>query len=272
MPLNPPIPHWQGKRVWLIGASTGIGLALAKSLHARGAQVIVSARNQEALHQFAVQHLGSQALALDVTDREAVAHAAEHLHAEAPLDMVCYCAGYYKPMRADEIDLDELLRHQQVNFTGALHVVSAVVPDMLRTARQGGKGSEDREGREGHTPHLSLISSVAGLRGLPQSLAYGPTKAALINLAETLFLDLRSQGVAVSVVNPGFVDTPLTAQNDFRMPALLTPEQAADAMIKGWQRGVFEMHFPRRFTGWLQLLRLLPYRWYFPLIHRMTGL
>ncbi|QXZ10634.1 SDR family NAD(P)-dependent oxidoreductase [Comamonas sp. Y33R10-2] len=266
MPLNPPVTDWQGKRVWLIGASTGIGLALAKALYARGAQVIVSARNQEALHEFAVQHVGCQALALDVTDREAVAHAAKQLQAEAPLDMVCYCAGYYKPMRADNIDLNELLRHQQVNFTGALHVVSAVVPDMLRAARQG------CEGNQGYTPHLSLISSVAGLRGLPQSLAYGPTKAALINLAETLFLDLRPQGVAVSVVNPGFVDTPLTAQNDFRMPALLTPEQAADAMIKGWQRGVFEMHFPRRFTGWLQLLRLLPYRWYFPLIHRMTGL
>lgn len=263
MPLNPPITHWQGKRVWLIGASTGIGLALAKALHARGAQVIVSARNQAALHEFAVKHLGSQALALDVTDRDAVAHAAQHLQAQAPLDMVCYCAGYYKPMRADNIDLDELLRHQQVNLTGALHVVSAVVPDMLRAVR---------DGREIYTPHLSLVSSVAGLRGLPQSLAYGPTKAALINLAETLFLDLRRQGVAVSVVNPGFVDTPLTAQNDFRMPALLTPEQAADAMLKGWQRGVFEMHFPRRFTGWLQLLRLLPYRWYFPLIHRMTGL
>ncbi|MBV2164246.1 MAG: SDR family NAD(P)-dependent oxidoreductase, partial [Comamonas sp.] len=124
----------------------------------------------------------------------------------------------------------------------------------------------------GRAPHLSLVASVAGWRGLPQSLAYGPTKAALINLAETLFLDLRPQGVGVSVVNPGFVDTPLTHQNDFTMPALLTPEQAAQAMLRGWERGDFELHFPRRFTLWLKLLRVLPYRWYFPLVHRMTGL
>ena len=163
-------------------------------------------------------------------------------------------------MRADAIDLDELLRHQQVNVAGALHTVAAVVPAMLQAAQQG------------QTPHLSLVASVAGLRGLPQSPAYGPTKAALINLAETLYLDLRPQGVAVSVVNPGFVDTPLTANNDFRMPGLLKPEQAASAMLHGWQRGMFEMHFPRRFTGWLKLMRILPYRWYFALVHRMTGL
>lgn len=260
MPLNPSISNWQGRRVWLIGASTGIGRAVAHALHARGAHVIVSARKHVALNQFVAEHPGSQALALDVKDRQAVAEAAHRLQAAGDLDMVCYCAGYYKPMRAESMDLDELLRHQQVNVVGALHVVSAVVPDMLRAASPN------------HVPHLSLVASVAGWRGLPQSLAYGPTKAALINLAETLFLDLRPQGVAVSVVNPGFVDTPLTAQNNFRMPALLTPDQAAEAMLQGWERGAFAMHFPRRFTGWLQLLRLLPYRCYFPLVHRMTGL
>ena len=156
--------------------------------------------------------------------------------------------------------LPELLRHQQVNLTGALHLLAAVVPGLLASAQAG------------RAPHLSLVASVAGWRGLPQSLAYGPTKAALINLAETLFLDLRPQGVGVSVVNPGFVDTPLTRQNDFTMPALLTPEQAAQAMLRGWERGDFELHFPRRFTLWLKLLRVLPYRWYFPLVHRMTGL
>lgn len=260
MSLNPPITDWQGQRVWLIGASTGIGRAVAQALYARGARVIVSARQQEALQSFAQQHPGSQTVVLDVTDRQAVAHAAQRLLAEGPLDLVCYCAGYYKPMRADALDLDELLRHQQVNVTGALHVLAAVVPALLQATRHG------------RAAHLSLVASVAGLRGLPQSLAYGPTKAALINLAETLFLDLRPQGVGVSVVNPGFVDTPLTAQNTFRMPALLTPQQAAEAMLQGWQRGVFEMHFPRRFTNWLQLLRLLPYRWYFALVHRMTGL
>lgn len=260
MPLNPPISNWQGKRVWLIGASTGIGRAVAQALHRRGANVIISARNAAALDEFVAQHPGSQALVLDVTDKDAVSQASQSLQSVGFLDMVCYCVGHYKPMRADTIDLDELLKHQQVNFAGALHVVSAILPSMLRSVNQG------------YAPHLSLVASVAGLRGLPQSLAYGPTKAALINLAETLFLDLRPKGVAVSVVNPGFVDTPLTAQNNFPMPALITPEQAADAVLKGWQSGVFQMQFPRRFTWWLQLLRLLPYQCYFPLIHRITGL
>jgi NAD(P)-dependent dehydrogenase (short-subunit alcohol dehydrogenase family) len=113
---------------------------------------------------------------------------------------------------------------------------------------------------------------VAGFRGLPQSLAYGPTKAALINLAETLYLDLQPHGLGVSVINPGFVETPLTAQNDFHMPALLTPAQAAQAIVQGWSRGEFEIHFPKRFTRVLKLLRLLPYRLYFPLIRQATGL
>jgi short-subunit dehydrogenase len=113
---------------------------------------------------------------------------------------------------------------------------------------------------------------VAGYRGLPQSLAYGPTKAALIQLAETLYIDLRGRDVGVSVVNPGFVDTPLTAQNRFHMPALMTPEQAAQAMLRGWAAGRFEIHFPRRFTLGLKLLRLLPFGWYAPLVKRGTGM
>lgn len=260
MGLNPAITDWKGKRVWLVGASSGIGLAVAEALHARGAQVIVSARQQVPLDDFVRSHPGSQALALDVTDAMATAAAAQRLLADGALDLVCYCAGYYRPMRATELDLPELLRHQQVNVVGALHVLTAVVPAMLEAARAG------------HAPHISLVASVAGWRGLPQSVAYGPTKAALINLAETLFLDLRPLGVGVSVVTPGFVDTPLTAQNDFTMPALLTPAQAASAMLHGWERGDFEMHFPKRFTRVLKLLRVLPYRWYFALIHRMTGL
>ena len=260
MGLNPAITDWHGKRVWLVGASSGIGLAVAEALHARGAHVIVSARQQAPLDDFVSRHSGGQALTLDVTDAEATAAAAQRLLAEGRLDLVCYCVGYYRAMRATDLDLAELLRHQQVNVVGALHVLAAVVPALLEAARAG------------QAPHISLIASVAGWRGLPQSMAYGPTKAALINLAETLFLDLRPHGVGVSVVTPGFVDTPLTAQNDFTMPALLTPAQAATAMLRGWARGDFEMHFPKRYTRVLKLLRMLPYRWYFPLIHRMTGL
>lgn len=260
MPLNPPITDWHGRRVWLIGASSGIGRALAALLHARGAQVCVSARQQGLLDAFVREHSGSRALALDVTDAQSVTDAAQQLLADSPLDLVCYCAGHYRPMSATAMDLPELLQHQRVNVTGALQVLAAVVPALLHAAAAG------------RAPHLSLVASVAGWRGLPQSLAYGPTKAALINLAENLFLDLRPQGVGVSLINPGFVDTPLTAQNRFSMPALITPEQAALAIVRGWQRGQFELHFPKRFTGVLKLMRCLPYRWYFPLVHRFTGL
>jgi len=256
MSLNPRIRDWSGRRVWLVGASSGIGRATASLLHARGAQVVVSARSAQALDDFVAAHPGSQALALDVADRAALQAAADRLRAQGPLDLVCYLAGHYQPMRATELDLDQALLHQQVNLTGAWQLLAAVVPGLLA---------------QGHG-HVSLVSSVAGFRGLPRSLAYGPTKAALINLAETLFLDLRPHGIGVSVVAPGFVATGLTAGNDFPMPALLTPGQAAAELVRGWERGEFLIHFPRRFTRLLQLLRLLPYRAYFAAIHRITGL
>ena len=256
MSLNPPIRDWQGRRVWLVGASTGIGRALAERLHALGATVIVSARKLEALKAFVLAHPGSIALPLDVTDRTAVRRAAGNALADGPLDLVCYCAGHYQPMRATAIDLNELLRHHEVNTVGALHVLDAITPGMV--ARKQG--------------HISLVSSVAGFRGLPQGLAYGPTKAALINLAETLYLDLQPRGLGVSVINPGFVETPLTAQNEFHMPALISPQQAAQAILQGWAKGEFDIHFPKRFTHVMKLLRLLPYRLYFAAVRRITGL
>ncbi len=125
-----------------------------------------------------------------------------------------------------------------------------------------------RQGRGG----VALVGSVAGYGGLPKATVYGPGKAALINFAETLYLDLAPVGVSVFLVSPGFVATPLTAQNDFTMPALMSPDAAAEAMLAGFARGDFEIHFPRRFTLVLKLLRFLPRRFYFALIHRLTGL
>ena len=142
MPLNPPITDWRGQRVWLVGASSGIGRAVASLLHARGAQVCVSARQQALLDAFVREHPGSQALALDVTDAQAVASAAQRLLAGGPLDLVCYCAGHYRPMSAGALDLPELLQHQSVNVTGALQVLAAVVPALLQSAGAG------------RTPHL----------------------------------------------------------------------------------------------------------------------
>jgi short-subunit dehydrogenase len=192
---------------------------------------------------------------VDVCDLVQVRKAARQILARGSLDLVLYCAGYYRALRATAFDVREALRHQEVNYVGALHVIDAVLPGLLS---RGG--------------HLSLVASVAGYRGLPQALGYGPTKAALINLAEVLQLDLHDQGVAVSVVNPGFVETPMTAQNRFRMPALITPEESARAILRGWARGRFEIHFPARFTLWLKLLRQLPFPVHAWLVRRWTGL
>ncbi len=255
-PLNPPLDDWRGRNVWVVGASSGIGLALAQALHAQGAKVFVAARGAQPLAQFVQGHPGAVALPLDVGDAPALAAAARTVAAHGPLACVVYCAGHYRPLRATAYDLAEMKRHEEVNYTGALHLLDAVLPLLLAQ----GAG------------HLSLVSSVAGFRGLPKSLAYGPTKAALINLAETLFLDLRERGIGVSVVNPGFVETPLTAGNDFTMPALISPQEAAQEMLRGWRAGRFDIHFPRRFTLWMKLLRVLPFRLYQATVRRMTGL
>jgi NAD(P)-dependent dehydrogenase (short-subunit alcohol dehydrogenase family) len=254
--LNTPIAHWHGRRVWLVGASTGIGLACAQALRAAGAMVVISARTPQGVQNWAEQDPLVQWRPLDVAINTDVQATARAILSEGPLDLVVYAAGYYRAQRATAIDLDDLLQHDKVNYQGALQVINAVLPDML--TRQSG--------------HISLLSSVAGWRGLPNGLAYGPTKAALTHLAETLYLDLQDQGIGVSVVNPGFVDTPLTAQNQFTMPALISAEQAAGEMLKGWAQGQFDIHFPKRFTFWLKLLRLLPYRLYFPLVRKFTGL
>ena len=257
MSLNVPVKDWHGKTVWMVGASTGIGRATASLLHARGARVIVSARKADALEAFVAEHPGALALPLDSTDRQAVGHAMEQVLAHGRLDAMVYCAGHYHAMRADALDMADLERHVQVNYVGALHLLDAVLPHLLRTT-QGGA-------------FVSLVGSVAGYRGLPNGLAYGPTKAALINLAQTLYLDLRTKGVGVSLINPGFVETPLTAQNSFTMPALITPGQAATAILDGWARGRFEIHFPRRFTLWLKAMEMLPIGLYFALVRKVTG-
>ncbi len=255
-PLNPPLADWRDKGVWLVGASSGIGRAVAHALHAQGARVYVSARNEAALAEFTALHPGAVALPLDVGDSVALRQAAARIAQDGALDSVVYCAGYYKALRATEFDLGEMRRHEQVNYTGALYVLDAVLPQLLAQGRG----------------HLSLVSSVAGFRGLPQSLAYGPTKAALINLAETLYMDLHDRGIGVSLINPGFVETPLTAQNQFDMPALISPEEAANEILRGWRRGQFEIHFPRRFTLWMKTFRLLPFRLYQATVRRITGL
>lgn len=261
MPLNPPITDWSQQVVWIVGASSGIGRATAERLHALGARVAVSARNAAALEDYTRGRAGTWSLPAEAGEPGALKHAAgQLLHAAGRIDLAVYCAGHYSPQRATAYDLQQMLQHQQVNVVGALHFLDAVLPPLLT------------QSAAGQPAHLSLVASVAGYRGLPKALAYGPTKAALINLAEVLHLDLAPLGIGVSIVNPGFVRTPLTAANSFEMPALIEPEEAARQIIAGWQAGAFEIHFPKRFTRWMKLMRLLPYRPYFAAIRRGTGL
>lgn len=257
MPLNPKITDWQGKRVWLIGASTGIGAALARALIGRGARVAASARNERALAELVAGHKGALAIPTDVTDADSLKAAHSRLaRGWHGLDVVIYLAGIYKPQRAWELTVADARAHVEANLMGVYNVLPLVIPGFIRH----GSGA------------IGLVSSVAGYRGLPQSLAYGPTKAALINLAEALYLDLAPKNIGVHLVSPGFVETPMTAQNRFRMPALVTAEVAADEILAGLAAGEFEITFPKRFTRMLQGLRLLPYAAYFPAVKRMTGL
>lgn len=254
MAANPPLDDWSGCVAWIVGASSGIGEATASLLHRMGCTVVVSARNAAALDGFVARHPGSMALPLDVTNEKAVADAFNKLKGrKGRLDLAMYCAGHYNPSSAASFDLAEMQRHLDVNFTGALYLLDAVLPTLMA----------QRHG------HISLVASVAGYRGLPKATAYGPSKAALQYLAEALYLDLRPHGVGVSVINPGFVATPLTARNAFRMPALLEPEEAASHIERGWRRGQFEIHFPKRFTLWLKLLRLMPH-WLYAAVVRQA--
>ena len=260
-PLNPPLPAWSDARVWVIGASTGIGAAIARTLLAAGAQVALSARSKDKLRKVA----GESAIAagkalvepLDFTRGAEVTAAWDRVRAEwGGCDLVLIVAGTHKEIRAwdlTEVAADALL---EINLNGPIATIAAVLPALL--ARN--KGA------------IGVVSSVAGYRGLPKALVYGTSKAALINFPETLYLDLHPRGIGVYLINPGFVRTPLTEKNAFKMPALISAEEAAAATLAGLSAGRFEIHFPRRFTIAMKILRILPYRLYFAAVRRMTGL
>lgn len=262
-PLNPPIPSWSGQRVWILGASSGIGAETARQLAACGARLALSARRETALASLHASlppqaRAVAQVLPCDITDAPAVAAAARALFdAWEGLDLVLVAAGIYDGLRTADFDGQALplaRRTLDTNLLGAYHVLAAVLPEFTRR----------RAGR------LAFVSSVAGYNGLPHALAYAPTKAALNNLCEGLYLELRPLGIAVTRICPGFVATPLTADLDFPMPALQTPATAAREIVRGLARGDFEIHFPKRLTRGLKLLQWLPRRLYFQILRRMT--
>jgi short-subunit dehydrogenase len=239
---------------WIIGASSGIGEALAKELAARGETVCVSARNGEALSALVATLGGSGhlALPLDVSNREAVAQAAQQVRAAFPrIDRVIFMAGLYTPMAFGTMDLSEAERIITVNLTSSLYVIESALPILL--AQGGGQ--------------IALCASVAGYRGLPKSQPYGATKAGLINLAESLASEVP-KSIDVRVINPGFVASRLTDKNDFTMPMRITAEKAATAIADGLNRRGFEIHFPKTFTRIMKLLSWLPNTLYFALMRR----
>lgn len=255
--MNPPIHNWSGKRVWIIGASSGIGAATAQLLLARGARVAVSARRHVALEALCQGRPQALALPADVLDLATLRQACDSISERwGGIDLVIVAAGGYAEMRADGFDLAVANNLVDLNIRGVLHCLDVVLPVLLR--QRGGA--------------IGIVSSVAGYSGLPRALIYGATKAALINLCESLYLDLRPAGIGVHLINPGFVATELTAGNPFPMPALIQPDEAALDIVSGIERGEFHIHFPRRFTNWLRLARLLPYSLYFRLVHKVTGL
>ncbi len=249
-----------GRKVWITGASSGIGRALALKLSAAGNHVAASARTAKALDDLVVEAAktgGSiRAYPLDITDRQAVRDvAAAVLRDYDGIDLAVLNAGTHHPVKAPDFkaaDLDALIR---INLIGTGHCLEPLLDHMIPR----------------RTGHIALVASVAGYRGLPTAIYYGASKAALINLAESLKLDLDHQGVKIQLINPGFVETPLTSKNDFAMPFLIDAETAATRIVAGLESSAFEITFPKRFAYLLKLLRMLPYRLYFPLVARMTN-
>lgn len=252
--LNPRWLDWTDQRVWLVGASSGIGAALARALMARGARVAVSARRADALAAVIDGQPLGIALPMDASRPQdwVTAHNALR-NAWQDVDMVIFCAADYRPLRPWEVTADEARRTIDINLCSVYYGLASVLPQMLSR----------------HAGSLVLLASVAGYMGLPNATIYGPTKAALINLAELLYAELHPRGLGVYLVNPGFVKTRLTERNDFSMPALQTTEDAADAILSGLARGRFEIAFPSRFTRAMRLASMLPYRLRLALLQRL---
>jgi NAD(P)-dependent dehydrogenase (short-subunit alcohol dehydrogenase family) len=243
--------------IWITGASSGIGRALALRLARDGHRIVASARSRDELDRLSAEAGNGKItpMPLDVTDHAAVARTLGAIERDlGPIDVAVLAAGTHQPVSAEDFRAADLAKLVEVNLIGVANCLEPLIQTMIAHGR----------GR------IAIVSSVAGYRGLPTSAYYGATKAALINLAESLRFDLDRHGVTMQLIDPGFVKTPLTDRNDFKMPFLITPEQAADEIARGLAGSAFEITFPKRFTYMLKALRWLPYRLYFPLVARAT--
>ncbi len=245
---------------WVTGASSGIGRDVCLLLAGEGWTVAATARRERDLRE-----LASEAEALpgriipmagDVADRERMAEIVETVEAHTgPIALAILNAGIYLPVEAPELDAEIFRKSLDVNVMGTVHGLEPLIPRMIGRA----KG------------HIAIVSSVTGYGGLPTSAAYGATKAALINIAECLKIELDRHKVRVSVVNPGFVETPAQDDNDFPKPFMVSSQKAAQEIVKGLKRQAFEITFPKIFTYQLKLLKWFPRDWYIAIIKRQTG-
>ena len=243
------------KKVWITGASSGIGKAVAEKFASKGWKVAVSARTKAVLDQMS-KNQNMFSFPMDVTDQTQIKKSFDNILTEfGDLDLCIFSSGTYDPKDESKINSDKIRNVINVNFFGVIDCVK-VVEDHFKNKKSG---------------HISIVSSIAGYRGLPNSSGYGPSKAALTNFSESIYFDFKKFGVRVSVVSPGFIKTPLTDKNEFPMPFLKTPEYAADKIYNGLVKGnAFEIHFPKGLTLTLKFLRILPYRLYLFLVDKLV--
>lgn len=238
---------WQGKRYWLIGASDGLGAALAERLSRAGAEVILSSRSAKPLQALSDRLPGaSRVQVLDVSDADSLARAAEEI---GEIDGLVYLAGVYWPMSATAWDSERATAMADINFTGLVRALGVAVPQMI----------------ERESGHIVITGSLSGFRGLPGAIGYAASKAGTMALAESLYADLRKTNVDVQLVNPGFIRTRLTEKNKFAMPFIMEPEDAARVMFEHMGTDRFKTSFPRLFSWLFRLSQFLPDSLYYRL-------
>ena len=246
------------KNIWITGASSGIGKALAIKFAKEGWQVAASARRVNLLDDLNKNNPNIHSFPLDVVDPKNTLNTFQSILEKLNnIDLCIFSTGTYDPKKEREINLEQIRTTINVNFFGTLNCIK-VVEKYFKDKKNG---------------HISLISSVAGYRGLPNSTGYGPSKAALTNLAESLYFDFKKHGVRVSLISPGFIKTPMTDKNKFKMPFIKSSEFAANKIYKGLINSkAFEITFPKQLTVIMKILRIIPYWKYLYLIEKLTKL
>ena len=244
------------KTIWITGGSTGIGKALAIKFASKGWNVAVSARRAELLNELSNSYENISGFPLDVTDKEKCKEVFNEIKNKYEnIDICFFSTGTWDPKKEKDIDVEQIENVFKVNFFGTLNSIKAV-EEYFKNKKEG---------------IITIVSSIAGYRGLPNSTGYGPSKSALNNLAESLYFDFKRSNVRVCLVSPGFIKTPMTDKNDFKMPFLKTTEYAAEKIYDGLiNKNVFEIHFPKSLTLILKLLSFLPSKIYFGLLGKMT--